>query len=77
MPNANPDPFGTVVRFPLDNFTAAAVALLDLTQVDASLVRFKGCFVAGGYTYIVPTDGTSSHGKLVRFDLNDFSARLE
>ena len=42
------------VRFPLHDFTAGAVEVLELTLVDPDLKGFYGGYATGGHGYLIP-----------------------
>jgi hypothetical protein len=69
------DNSGTILKFNIDAFTTATTASLDLTTIDPNLKGFIGGFTDGRYGYLVPyvSGGSTRHGRLVRFDLQNFT----
>lgn len=70
-----PNEHGLLVKVNLDTFLAADVEVLDLTDKDIELKGFASGFTAGNHGYLVPYSGEfgTFHGRVVRFDLTDFS----
>jgi hypothetical protein len=66
-------PQGKLVRFDLDNFTTAGVTWFDLQTIAAGLTGFSAGFTDGRYGYLVPGLDPNPHGRVVRFDLQDFT----
>ncbi|RLN85901.1 hypothetical protein BBJ28_00002871 [Nothophytophthora sp. Chile5] len=80
--------FGTLVRFPLENFVPESVEVLDLAAVNPRFVGFSNAFTYGNYAFLVPfrrpLEGdelttnlrefpVSNSGLVVRIDLRTFS----
>jgi hypothetical protein len=66
-------PQGKLVRFDLENFAPAGVTWFDLQTIDSGLTGFSAGFTDGRYGYLVPGLDPNPHGRVVRFDLQDFS----
>jgi len=66
---------GRLVRVNLDTFNASDVEVIDLQNIDPDLKGFASGFVGGRHGYLVPySHGMRKFfGKVVRFDLFDFS----
>jgi hypothetical protein len=61
-----------VARIDLQNFTITGVTLLDLSLVDPNLKGFSS-ITDGRYGYLVPSSGSPQPGKMVRFDLQNYT----
>jgi hypothetical protein len=66
---------GFLVRVDLSNFTTSGVSVLNLQEIDSGLAGFASGFTDGRYGYLVPySTNAGASGKMVRFDLSNFTA---